>query len=178
MQEILAWLSRLFDSWKFWIVIAPWEIGVRVRLGKLATAMMPGFHFRIPFIDAITLVNTRLRIDGTPPITVGAIGSNRTRYISATVGYRVADPLKAMLKFGLPYSAIISRAQGDIASTLDEQKTLDSLRSYFNGDSGIVIDFVRFVESVEVRTYRLINGSAWIATGHETVPTNVAGARY
>jgi hypothetical protein len=109
MDQFLAWLSRMFDTWKFWIVISPWEIGVRVRLGKNATAMSAGFHFRVPFVDAITLVNTRLRIDGTPPVTVHGSAPNLTRYISATVAYRVSDPLKAMLNFGIPQAVVVSK---------------------------------------------------------------------
>lgn len=178
MQEFLAWLSRILDSWKFWIVIAPWEIGVRVRLGKSAAQLTPGTHLRIPFIDVITLVNTRLRIDGTPPITVSGVGDSRTRYISATVGYRVSDPLKAMMQFGLPYAAVVSKTQADIAMYRDEQQALLSLQKFFNADSGISIDFVRFVEDVEVRTYRLINGSSWFAGGHENIGPNGVGGRY
>lgn len=168
MNEFLAWLSRIFDSWKFWIVIAPWEIGVRVRLGKRAAAVTPGLHLRIPLIDVITLVNTRLRIDGTPPVTVQGNAPHCTRYITATVGYRVCDPMKAMMKFGLPYAAVVSKAQVEIASACDEEKALKAMQAYFDADSGIAVDFIKFVEDVEVRTYRLINASAWIASGHES----------
>src|SRR5271170_1021499 len=136
MDQFLAWLSRIFDSWKFWIVIAPWEIGVRVRLGKNAAAMHPGFHLRIPFVDVISLVNTRLRIDGTPPITVHGRVSNYTRYISATVGYHVSDPLKAMLKFGMASTVVVSKAQGEIAASCEEAKALKSLKEFFDVDSG------------------------------------------
>ncbi len=178
MNEFLAWLSRILDSWKFWIVIAPWEVGVRVRLGKNAVALRSGLHFRIPFVDAITLVNTRLRIDQSPPVAIAARGSF-TRYISATVGYRISDPLKAMLKFGLPAAVVISKAQGEIALHHDEGRTLESLSAYFGPDCGIVMEFVKFVEDVEVKTYRLINGSSWGMSGHEQTGMNgVPSTRY
>ncbi len=179
MEQFLAWLSRLLDSWKFWVVIAPWEIGVRIRLGRKAVALMPGPHWRVPAIDVITLVNTRLRIDGTPPITVGVSGINRTRFISATIGYRVSDPLLAMLKFGHLSAVVTSKAQGEIATTRDEQKALEALRTYFDANSGISIDFVKFVEDVEVRTYRLLSGTSWPASGHEnTRPNGAPNGRY
>jgi hypothetical protein len=179
MQEFLAWLSRILDSWKFWVVIAPWELGVRIRMGKNATSLRPGPHFRIPFIDAITLVNTRLRIDGTPPVTVSGSAANATRYISATVGFRISDPLKAMLKFGAPGPVVVSKTQGEIAVTRDESKVTQALKAYFDADSGISIEFVKFVEDVEVRTYRLINGNSWIASGHESLGNNgTASMRY
>lgn len=180
MDQFLAWLSRILDSWKFWIVVASWEVGVRIRLGKNAVAMRPGLHLRLPFIDVIVLVNTRLRIDGTPPVTVQGKTHNCTRYISATVGYRVSDPLKAMLKFGLPYAIVVSKSQGEIAATRDEVKALEAMKSYFDSESGISIEFIKFVEDVEVRTYRLINGGAWVASGHENVsgPSGTMSSRY
>jgi len=170
--------SRIVDAWKCWIVIAPWEIGVRVRLGRNADAMQPGFHFRIPFVDVITLVNTRLRIDGTPPVTVHGQAKHCTRYISATVGYHVTDPLKAMLKFGLLSSVVTTKAQGEIAAKCDEAEAIKSLREFFDAGSGIEIDFIKFVEDVEVRTYRLINGTSWCASGHETAGAPGSGGRY
>ncbi len=179
MQEFLAWLSRILDSWKFWIVIAPWEIGVRIRLGKNAVSLKPGLHWRIPFLDAITLVNTRLRLDATPPVTIPSDKKNHTRYISGMVGYFVSDPLKAMLHFGRPDSAIVCKAQSEIAKMGDEAAVLNELRTYFGPESGITIDFVKFVENVEVRTYRLINGGSWVQAGHESVGANgLANARY
>lgn len=175
MDQFLAWLSRIIDSWKFWIVIAPWEIGVRIRLGKQATALVPGVHFRVPFVDAITLVNTRLRIEGTPPITVAGKTINQTRYIVASIGFKISDPLKAMMKYGCPGPVVISRAQTEIAKSVDAIMALERMRQFFNGDSGIEIDFVAFVEDVEVKTFRLINASAWMASGHEAAGPN---ARY
>lgn len=180
MELFFAWLSRVVDSWKCWVVIAPWEIGVRVRLGKTAVAMRPGLHPRIPFVDVITLVNTRLRIDGTPPVTVHGTGFNCTRYISATVGYRVSDPLKAMSIFGLPSAVVVSKTQGEIAVTRDEGKATEALKAFFDEASGISIEFIKFVEDVEVRTYRLINGGSWIASGHESASGSgsAVGGRY
>lgn len=50
MQQFIAWLSGVLNSWKFWIVIAPWEVGVRIRLGRKAVALGPGLHLRIPWV--------------------------------------------------------------------------------------------------------------------------------
>jgi hypothetical protein len=161
----------MIDSWKCWIVIAPWEIGVRVRLGKNAVSLRSGLHLRIPFIDAITLVNTRLRIDVSPPVAVASHGTF-TRYIITSVGYRISDPLKAMLKFGHPQAAVVTKAQGEISLQRDENRTLLALSEYFDSESGVTIEFVKFVEDVEVKTYRLINGSSWGYTGHELTGAN------
>jgi hypothetical protein len=180
MDLFFAWMSRVVNSWKCWIVIAPWDIGVRVRLGRKAVALNPGFHLCIPFVDTITIVNTRMRIGGTPPVTVRGTAVNCTRYISATVGYHVFDPLKAMSKFGLPNAIVLCKAQSEIAATCDEAKAVEAMKAYFDAHSGISIEFIKFVEDVEVKTYRLINGGSWTTSGHEDVsgPGGAISARY
>jgi hypothetical protein len=177
MNEFLAWISKILDSWKFWIVIPPWDVGVRIRFGKNATGLKPGIHFRIPFIDNITLVNTRLRIETTPPVNIDR-ANNKTRYISATIGYIVSDPLKSMMKFGRPETVVISKTQSEIATHKEENKVIKVLKEYFNNDSGIEIDFVKFIDDVEVKTYRLINGGSWIASGHESITSGQHNDRY
>jgi hypothetical protein len=178
MNEFIVWISRILDSWKFWVTIPPWEIGVRIRFGKHARTLSPGFHFRIPFVDTITFVNTRLRIETTPPVTVAGSTKNCTRYISSTLGFRISDPLKAMSRFGAPSQIVISKAQGEIAASRDADVSLANLRKYFTGETGVEIEFVKFVEDVEVKTYRLINGGSWCTSGHENITPGQTNQRY
>lgn len=46
---------------KWWVVIAEWEQGLRVRLGKNSVKLGPGFHLRIPYLDRIYVQSVRLR---------------------------------------------------------------------------------------------------------------------
>lgn len=178
MQEFLAWLSRLLDSWKFWLVIAPWEVGVRIRLGKTAAALQPGLHLRIPFVDVVTLVNTRLRFDVTPPVTVAGTRMDRIRYISAIVGYRVDDPVKAMQQFGNATSVVMAKGQGLIAELRDEAAVVKALKEYFGDSTGILVESVALVEDVEARAFRMLNQCTW-TNSHESVPpTGAPSARY
>lgn len=57
-STILRGLSRPFQ---WWIVIAQWEQGLRVRLGKHCEKLDPGIHLRIPFLDRIYVQSIRLR---------------------------------------------------------------------------------------------------------------------
>jgi regulator of protease activity HflC (stomatin/prohibitin superfamily) len=154
MPPLLEWLSSLLSQWKAWIVVPPWDVGLRVRLGKNAVALGPGIHFRIPFIDDITLINTRMRIVGTPPVTIDGEG-NRVRMIKASVGMRIVDPLKAMMQFSDPHSVLQSRAQALLADEPTAQACRDQLRQIFE-PYGIEIDFVSFVENVHARALRLM----------------------
>jgi len=61
----MEWLTTLFRAFakpfQWWIVVGPWERGLRIRLGKVAADLAPGIHFRIPFLDRIHLQSIRLR---------------------------------------------------------------------------------------------------------------------
>lgn len=46
---------------RWWVVIAEWEQGLRVRFGKNTKELQPGLHFRIPFVDRIYVEATRER---------------------------------------------------------------------------------------------------------------------
>ena len=137
------------------MVISPWDVGVRVRLGKNAVALSPGLHFRVPLIDSIATVNTRLRITTTPPATIQGDSDGKSKVVSATIGYKVNDPLLAMLRFEHPSVAVQAYAQTIIAKSLDADICLNELRSSFRG-TGVEIEFVRFVVNVEVFTVKLL----------------------
>lgn len=164
MNQFLEWLSRLFGSWKFWVVIPPWDIGVRIRLGKIAHGLPAGLHFRVPFIDDITLVNTRLRIVTTNPMTLPGTSQNKTKVITAVIGYYIEDPVGALLAFSDPGSAIVALAQAKLTKSLSTETTLPELQQEFKA-SGIKIDYIYLTENVEVRTIRLINGQGGVFSG-------------
>jgi len=164
VNQFFEWLSKFVSSWKFWIVVPPWDIGVRVRLGKNATALAPGPHLRIPFVDALMLVNTRLRVASTPPVTLG--GENgKSRVISAVIGYRVKDPLVSLLHFEQPDIAVQAYVQAELAKLIDAKECEESMRKEFD-KAGIEIEFVRYAEDVEVQTFRLLQ-NGWNLTSQQ-----------
>jgi len=61
----VTWLSQLVTAFskplKWWVTIAPWERGLRVRLGKTAVVLEPGIRLRIPLLDRIFVQSVRLR---------------------------------------------------------------------------------------------------------------------
>jgi hypothetical protein len=155
MNQLLEWLSRIFSSWKFWVVVPPWDIAVRVRLGRRAVALRPGPHFRIPWFDEISMVNTRLRIETTPSVTIGNGQPGKARVVTAAIGFRIEDPILAMMAYTVPGTAIVAYAQALMSANRDAAECLAALRSEF-GPSGITLSFLNFVENVEVRTFRLL----------------------
>lgn len=157
MAEFIAWLSRVFSGWKLWIVVPPWEIAVRVRLGKTATALQPGPHLRLPLLDHITNVNTRLRVTTCPPITVATETRGFIRQRKALAGYIIADPLLAMQRFNSPMSAVDSLLQSASLNATTEEEAAERLRRDV-APHGISVEFVRFVDNAEMRALRVVQG--------------------
>ena len=62
----MNWLTQILSAFgkpfQWWVIIAPWEQGIRVRGGKKKTLLHPGPHFRIPYWDRIYVQNVRRRI--------------------------------------------------------------------------------------------------------------------
>ena len=173
MNQLFEWLSHLVSSWKFWIVVPPWDVGIRVRLGKRAIQLDAGPHFRIPFLDTIFLVNTRLRVVTPPPVTIRNGGTvDKCRTISCTLGYLVREPLVAMLRFEQPVIAIQSYAQTEIARLSTSEECLEAMRKHFD-TYGISIEFLHFVEDVEVTTFRILQNSWGVIDGMYSGPQRV-----
>jgi regulator of protease activity HflC (stomatin/prohibitin superfamily) len=164
VNELVKWLTDLVRSARCWQVVQPWERGVRVRGGKQTTLWGPGIHFRIPLLDMVRVVNTRLRIAAVPCQTVST--SDRIAVTcAALVAFRIVDPLAAMLRLHNPESCAAAFVQSAIAAHVGrhslaaltaagiEEAALDAVRKL--GD-GFVFETVSLVDFAAVRTLRLL----------------------
>ena len=176
MNQLFEWLTKAFSSWKFWIVVPPWDTGVRVRLGKNAVKLAPGPHFRVPFIDHIVLINTRQRITTIPPVTLST-ENGQARCIRAVVAYRIAEPLIAILKFEWPEQTVQGFTQAAIARGGSTESVKAELEQYLS-NTGVLIEYVQFTENVEAPTLRLLQGEAYIASLRFDDPGQLGQSRY
>lgn len=173
MDRVFAWLSQTLGAWKFWLVVPPWDAGVRIRLGKRAVALPPGLHLRIPFVDDVVLVNTRARFATPPPVTL--TDGDRCRMVSILVGFSILDPLAAMMTFENPRQAVSAFAQAEAAGGTSEANALLALRTRFA--PAIEIQFVRYTEDVRAQAIRLMQNQWGIATD-DPRPGEGAPVRY
>lgn len=165
-NNFVEWISRLVTAWKFWLIVSPWEIGIRVRIGRTAIELLPGPHWRIPFLDQVLIVNTRLRIASTPTVSLNSeTNDNKVNCRKAIIGYRISDPLVAVQAFEAPSVAVTGHVQASIASSLPSTEILDKLRIEFK-DKGIEIVFLKFSEDVEAQAIRLLQADWTIASEH------------
>ena len=165
MDRLFAWLTDLFKGMRPWLVVLPWERAVRIRLGKHTTLLGSGWHLRIPFLDEVRTVNNRLRLASFPSLTVTS-KDGKTITASGLIGFRIQDPLRAMLALQQPEATLGGLVMGEIARYLSERMLAEAsaqgaaevaLKALDGQAPGIAIEFVRLVDFASVKTFRLLH---------------------
>lgn len=103
LTQVLAAFSKPF---KWWVVVAPWERGIRIRLGKVARLLKPGIHGRVPFLDRIYVQSVRLRIISTSNQTV-ATKDGKVLTISFAVRFAISDIVKLYESIAHPENTLL-----------------------------------------------------------------------
>jgi hypothetical protein len=171
MGTFFQWLIDLFRDVRFWFVVEPWEKAVRVRLGKNSLVMPPGFHWKIPVLDEIYVINTRLRI---APAATQTLSTKDGSIVTLGVqfGFSIIEPLMALSSYLHPEMSVAVIAQNFIAEYITNHNKTDlsiaELEDYVEAGlkdldpNGISIEFVKvtsFISSGPAKSFRLINDS-------------------
>jgi len=167
VNQLLEALAALFRGSLPWVVVLAWERAVRVRLGKHVRMLEPGIHWRIPYVDEVRALNTRLRVTSFPCSTVSTRDGHAVT-VAGNIGFRIADPLVALLAMSDPdvvlqafgqsvVAEIISRApKADQLTVSDvEERALASIEE-FAATRGLHVEFFRLVDFAMVRAFRLL----------------------
>lgn len=166
LKDILDYFSKIFQ---WWILIQPWELGVRTRLGNKTKLLHPGVHFRIPFIDIIYVQTIRLRVVSLCPQTVST-KDGKTVTISCAVGYSISDIILLFNSLYHPEITIGNMVQGYVAEFIFSHDLVDcapeQVEKYVTeklakGDFGIRYEYSKVLSYAVVRTYRLIQDGSW-----------------
>lgn len=170
MTEFFSWLQSFFREFKVLAIVFPWERAIRVRLGNRVLMWEPGWHIRLPFLDEVQILNTRLRIAcaGTQTLTTR---DGFALTVSVTIGFCIRDPALAMLRMHHPEacsSALATSVVAELVAGTDrielhpsniEAHVLGKLRE----EAGYEFEFVRVTDFVFARTYRLLNETSYRA---------------
>lgn len=123
----MEWLTTLFRAFakpfQWWVVVGPWEQGLRIRLGKTAANLAPGIHFRIPFLDRVHVQSVRLRTIWTMGQTFTTRDSHPIT-VAIAVDFAITDLPKMFNSLAAPDKTLIYRASaaiGAFISTIDRQ---------------------------------------------------------
>lgn len=83
-------LQNIGNLFTWFVVVAPWEQALRVRLGKHVRLLNEGCFLRIPFIDRVYRHTTRRRLFVIRP-QVLTTTDEKTITISGAVGFRIEN---------------------------------------------------------------------------------------
>jgi regulator of protease activity HflC (stomatin/prohibitin superfamily) len=175
METLAALLRQLGQLFTWWVTVAPWERGLRVRAGRHVKRLAPGLHLKLPFLDATYVQSVRLRIAHQPMQTV-MTQDRKALMVAAAVGYAVADVALLYQTLHHAQDTISNLAMMAIAEAAAafraEELTPDALsraataRLKFD-KHGLEEVTVRVTDFALVRTYRLVTDQRWGGSGDQ-----------
>jgi len=172
VEQIRQLIGGLFQ---WWITIAPWQQGVRVRFGKRTKLLRPGVHFKMPLFDLIYMQPIRLRAQYVESQTL-TTADGKTVAMAAAIQYEIKDLLTLYRTVHNAHDTIAQQVQATLASyvflhRLDELKPQDAEKHLFNtmdlSQYGLKVHKFQLTNFAVVRTYRLISGEIGSFTGYD-----------
>ncbi len=170
MEYIRATFDYLCKVFTWWVIVLPWEQGLRIRFGKTIKLLSAGVHFRIPFFDAIYIQTTRLRIVSLPLQTLTTL-DGKTITILASIGYSITDVHKLYNSLYHAESTLSTLALNEISNYIsnnnfDNCKPNDIENNIMSiikeNDYGIKFEKLNIIGYAIVKTFRLIQDQHWL----------------
>ena len=161
LYDIFAKVGGLF---RWWVVVAPWEQAVRVRLGKRATLLHPGLHLRIPGLDRVYRESVRLRTVDLGLQTISTT-DGKTVTLSGFIRYKVVDLLEVMNALHHPEDTLADEAMGAIAKCVQTSMAASVTPSAVEEAATLAVQDIGYglgcmsvgiTDFAFVRTYRII----------------------
>lgn len=168
MNPFFQWLMGIIQGLRPFVIVLPWEQAVRVRLGSRVRLIGPGLHLKLPWLDVVTLFNSRLRVALSTQTLTTEDGHILT--IALLIGFRIVDPLTAMLRMQQPEttcgSLAASAAAGFVQSKTKvalacvelERHVMSSLST---DGMGVEFDFVRVRDFAYAKAYRFLQETTY-----------------
>lgn len=166
LKEFIEWI---LNSFKIWIIIQPWESGLRVRFGKHMKILHKGVYLRIPYFDSIYIQETRLRIVQMSIQTL-TTKDLKTVTIEGCVGYTIEDLQKLYNTLYQPESTITNIVKSSLSEFIS-MNDLDGIHpasieeNIFKKlnfeQNGICIKYFKLQNFAIVKTFRLIQDQSW-----------------
>lgn len=117
LDQLIEFLQRIGTALFPWTIVDSWQGGVILRLGKYHRTIMPGFHWRIPFVETAVLQSVVTTTTALRPQSV-VTKDGKVMTTEAVVRWSVSDPKAYILDIWDGPNVIIDSAQGAIANAL------------------------------------------------------------
>lgn len=173
MNQVKDFLEYIFNAVKVWIIVQPWQTGIRVRNGKHIKKLSGGIYFRLPYLDSIFIQENRLRVASMPIQTLTS-KDIKTITISGAVGYVITDIEKLYQTLYHPETTISNITMSEVAdfifkNNLDgiNPNTIEKavIKKLNKDDFGLRFEYFRITNFAVVRTFRLIQDQSWVSEG-------------
>lgn len=168
-DRLVELLISCVDLLRFWVIIRPYESGVKLRLGKFVGVLEPGWNWMIPLgIDQYEHEHIVPRTHTLDPQSVTLADGKQVGF-QAVITYKVRDIKVALLEVEDSEHAIKDACAGTIAHTVsvctwDElvqsedwvDRVLSAVRKR-GFKFGLEITSVQFSTLALVKTLRILN---------------------
>lgn len=173
MGSIRELLDYILNVFKFWIIVQPWELAIRVRFGKNQRLLKGGTHFRIPFLDSFYIQCVRLRVISLPMQTLTS-KDLKTVTINGCAGYEITNMETLYNTMLFPEQTISNMIMSELADYIysnniesinpkeienNVMKKLDLTKH------GVNVTYFKLINFAVVKTFRLIQDHSWISEG-------------
>jgi len=169
MNQVQQFFEYIFNAVKVFIIIQPWQTGLRVRNGRKIKKLNKGIYFRIPYFDSVFIQETRLRV-GEVPIQTLTSKDLQTLTISSSFGYSVEDIETLYNTLYHPEETLQNIAMSEVANfvfinnikdiTPDniEKSVLDKFKEM---GYGLNFEYFKIANFAVVKTFRLIQDQSY-----------------
>lgn len=175
VNTITAFLVKIFQ---WWFTVMPWEQAILIRNGKNVKLLNAGLYLKVPFIDAVYLQTTRMRMIDTPMQTMSTKNGD-TVTIKSAIGYTIHDIQVLYNTLYHPEMTLNSMAMGFIGEFVRDNVINEIypavIEEFVNSkinasEYGLKNLTVRVTTFAVVKTFRLIQDSSGLYEGLNMEP--------
>jgi regulator of protease activity HflC (stomatin/prohibitin superfamily) len=177
LDKLIDFLISALKIFQFWVVIYPYEKGIRLRLGKFNSELEQGFHWCLPLkLDRVLTIDTvvrTLRLGAQSLVTADA----KPIVLNTVVTCEITDAQKAILEVNSIEHVIDDSCSGLIAAFVANNTLEYIVRCCAHPDPyliaqcqanavqyGVKIRRVQFTDASPSRTIRLLNSTTEAAS--------------
>lgn len=169
MNQVKDFLEYIFNAFKIFVIVQPWQNALIVRNGKIRKEVSGGIYFKVPYFDSVFVQENRLRVVMFSIQTVTTKDGHAVT-ISTSLGYSIDSISKLYKTLYHPETTLGNIAMGFLADYIyqNELKSISPLgieslilNELKKEDYGLNFKYVKITNFAAVRTIRLIQDQSW-----------------
>jgi len=177
MNQIKDFFEYIFNAFKIWVIVQPWQNALIVRNGGKIKEVSGGIYFKLPYFDSVFVQENRLRVV-IFPVQTTTTKDGQTITLSTSLGYSVRSMRKLYETLFHPETTLGNMSMSfvaeyiyknrleDISPVEMEKVVLDKLNEK---DFGLNFEYFKVTNFAVVKTFRLIQDQSW---GYEGLSMN------